>query len=1020
MKNNLQDLQLDDDILKDPRLINRGIAQSAYVMKWTSKSSHWVYPVLDFDGNILTYRTKTHDSHAKYKYKWKPSKLDAKYYHHPEIRQHIADNNGELFIANGEPSVLAYHSAGIYNVLSWFGESSIPNTIIEDLKQLGVTSLIYAPDNDEAGRKSAIKLRDLLHNTDIQLTVLDISAQVDRRGDTNDLWIHVEFDRSHFIDVLSNCPPLVLPTYNPPKQKQNYDNMSEDFNSLIENVAKAYGIWGQSRNKDGWTRKNFSSPFRDDKNPSASFNFDSGVLNDFSDKPYSLFQQADHLNIEYRRASHAIPQASNMNAIPDDDSSDKRKCIHCGNSIEHRHPSAKYCNDSCKKAYKAHQKNINNPIVIDSTLIPVRLAKPTIYIRNPYVSDMDIDPLLDAKTVGILSPTGTGKTVLIKRYIDRLKQRLGRPVRVLQINHRRALSRDLANRLGMQCYLDMDSIFYSTIDELVICINSLHKLMTVDGLPQYDAIILDEPQHLLTHLMSATFKGNEAVNAYKILCYYIKTTPYLLTLDAHLSKTIIETIEHIRDGKVTVIENTYRKNKGTVNIYFDVGKALETAIAKAGKKRKLVVPCETVALSQTAYEYLCDLYGCENVLLINKNTSSNPDVTQFLSNPDNGLSQYRAIVHTATIDSGVSFDSVPAVVCGLFNGSADFVASDIIQMIARVRNPIDIVLYVAQRNRTERTTDTISIYEDALATARRNNALITIDDNGKVSITKEHKQLLHIQSKLQRDRNTQLNNHLNNVIAYLKYDGYTPQLHSGKNQAVNQILNDKRDDHAEHMKQLRLDPDTSPLSKQDYDDLRDDSDYTLTDIDHAGRDKDQVLNAVGDMEYTAQLDSDLIHPRSQQKLYALTDLYSDAKYLNQCDIEDVDLLHKQKYRTLNQHLNKQAIRALFSTDDLDQAVEIVLTAKELDTGLTQFVDDNRKDLKHIGIDASKYKTAIRLIRAILDRIGVKLIGKLVRINSETRERHYQIDSEHLTRWLAYKDSRQAMIAEFEAEYANTA
>jgi hypothetical protein len=84
------------------------------------------------------------------------------------------------------------------------------------------------------------------------------------------------------------------------------------------------------------------------------------------------------------------------------------------------------------------------------------------------------------------------------------------------------------------------------------------------------------------------------------------------------------------------------------------------------------------------------------------------------------------------------------------------------------------------------------------------------------------------------------------------------------------------------------------------------------------------------------------------------------------------------------------------------------------------VDANRDDLQHIGINASKYKTGIRLIRAILDKISVKLASKRVQVSADVREQHYQIDSEHLMRWLGYKDSRQAMIAEYEPDFADTA
>lgn len=1000
----------------DTRLVKRGIASQADAMQWICAQNRWEYPVFNFDGNIVTRRGKAYpNATTKQKYIFIPSKLNALYYHAPGIRQAVNDSDGLLYIANGEPSVLAYHASGIFNVLSWFGEGSIPSSFIADMTELGVNHIVYAPDNDTAGLKSAITLRNLLHDTDIQLTILDISAHVDHKGDTNDLWIAVNFDSQRYLETLNACPALVLPAYEQPRTHDYSDN-ADNRDDLIEQVAKALGVWGQAQNADGWTRKNISSPFRDDKNASCGFNFNTGVLNDFGGQSHSVYELAEHFGIEYKRTASATRQADDLNAIPDSDDTQEtsRTCRHCGQSIDDLHHAKRYCNDDCKKAFKARQKAKNNPIRFDDSLQPVKLARATHTVNLPYVSDIDPQIVVDAVTCGVLSPTGTGKTAMISRYIDCSGQWLDKPIRALVVTHRKALSRNIATTLNFDCYSDLSDSELIASDKLVICLNSLHRLAVDGKLPHYDVLILDEPQHLLNHLLTDTFKNNEAVIAYQYLKHYIKSSQRLLLLDAHLSQTVIDIIGKIRPQPMTVIENSYRKERGTVNLYLDEAKALDEAIVSAGNNHKLVVACETVTQSKSTYSYLCARYGDDNVLIINADTSSNPDVSAFLANPDSGLSQYRAIVHTSTIDSGVSFDTTKAVVCGLFNGSVPHVASDINQMIARVRNPIALHLFVANVDRATRPVNALDIYNAYEAKALRNNALIDIvtdDASGisKVEITAQYKQLLNVLSRLDRDRNIQANNLIAYVVAYLKFDGFTVQLQHGKSTVVSEALKDNRDDHKQHMKDLRLSEDTQRISADEYDALRDDETYTITDEDIAGRTKDAVLSAVGDIEYSEQLDKDLLSQRNRQKLYNLTDLYTDVKYLAQADTEDRDLLHKRKYRTLSRHVYKAFIQAIFNVDDLSDAIGIVLSSGELESRLRLFVSDNRDDLKLIGIDIDRYKTASRLARAIFDKFAVKLDGKQVRQSADSFEYFYQIDVDYLNRWLGYKDSRQDVI-----------
>ncbi len=189
-------------------LAERGILEQAEKAGWEPGGNGWTYPVFDFEGNALKLpdgtpinRWKNFGSHLTPKYLWKPGKLGAlcpKYYILPGTKQSIRSDGGRVYIASGEPDVLAYHVAGYPNVLSWFGEKSVPDTLREDLLHLGVREAIYYPDLDSSGLLSAQKVTRMLHGTQIDFRAYQLPAELGEKGDINRLWKSSGFDRILF------------------------------------------------------------------------------------------------------------------------------------------------------------------------------------------------------------------------------------------------------------------------------------------------------------------------------------------------------------------------------------------------------------------------------------------------------------------------------------------------------------------------------------------------------------------------------------------------------------------------------------------------------------------------------------------------------------------------------------------------------------------------------------------------------------------------------------------------------
>ena len=202
-------------------LAERGILEPAEKAGWVPGGNGWTYPVFDTDGLPLKSpdghpikRWKNFSSHLTPKYLWKPAGVREycpRYYLLPGTKQAILDTGGRVYLASGEPDVLAYHAAGYQNALCWFGgEESTPATLAEDLSKLGVREAIYYPDLDATGISSAQKVAQLLHGSGIDLRVFQLPGELGAKGDINRLWKHSGFDRAFFQLSLSQLSRMII------------------------------------------------------------------------------------------------------------------------------------------------------------------------------------------------------------------------------------------------------------------------------------------------------------------------------------------------------------------------------------------------------------------------------------------------------------------------------------------------------------------------------------------------------------------------------------------------------------------------------------------------------------------------------------------------------------------------------------------------------------------------------------------------------------------------------------------
>lgn len=333
------------------KLAARGIDGAASEAQWEEypvtrndvEHSGWRYPLFNAKGqpyrvkDKAAYRWKNADSNATggEKYLWLPGKPDGiRYYLLPDTLAAIRKHGGIVYIASGEPDVLAYRSAGIKNVICWFGERSIPDTLADDLAKMGVWLATYCPDRDTTGMKSAAAVQELLSESEIKLELRALPGEMGSKNDINWLWMDCGFREPEFhlrLGDLDAIDPSDLYLYSlddaPNESKSNTttqprltesDELPPRFIEAIVRHVEAqpgFRFW----RKNGWSNNVHCPMHQGDDRPSAGFNRQSMSFKCFTCGEKSAKEYGAEFGIHLREYYDNAPgdhKASNGSKAP--------------------------------------------------------------------------------------------------------------------------------------------------------------------------------------------------------------------------------------------------------------------------------------------------------------------------------------------------------------------------------------------------------------------------------------------------------------------------------------------------------------------------------------------------------------------------------------------------------------------------------------------------------------------------------------------------------------------------------
>jgi hypothetical protein len=273
------------------KLENRGIAVIAKANGWKPERKKqndngvakweegWAYPICHYQtGKVIAKRWKAaNKATSQSPYAWLPSKPKdpaADWYILPGTPQAIAAQQGTVYLANGEPALLAYHAAGIHNVIATtLSEISVPKNTLDVLRALGVSRLLYPIDNDEAGLQSAINWRDALRGSGIDFQAFSWGESATAKADANDMWIAVGFDTQAFARILANLSEMLLPAPEAKKEPAKIAYSGKGKEALVAAVIAGYesiGYRGHGKYLNG------RCLFHDDESASGGVNRETG------------------------------------------------------------------------------------------------------------------------------------------------------------------------------------------------------------------------------------------------------------------------------------------------------------------------------------------------------------------------------------------------------------------------------------------------------------------------------------------------------------------------------------------------------------------------------------------------------------------------------------------------------------------------------------------------------------------------------------------------------------------------
>ncbi len=324
-----------------------------------------------------------------------------------------------------------------------------------------------------------------------------------------------------------------------------------------------------------------------------------------------------------------------------------------------------------------------------------------IQINEKYLPSRDV--FKDGPGIYIISSTmGSGKTSCILKMIER--ERLKKVIWIsMRITFTLEITKKKFNGIKdrFKSYKEIrSSEELKRIDYLVISPESLHKIAPITG--KYDAVIVDEFSSLVSNYFSSTMDKNR-IKTIALLNHLFISSSWTVLSDACITDMELQAvfrIPKINTSKISFVYNeNYDVDRSRYFIYdsFSLYSQWYDNLERDVREGKNIAICSTSRnrlLSIVKYILVqrCSIKQSE-ILVITGDTDIQVK-NKFMSNLNEELPKFRFFCYTQAITIGNSFDKrhFHSVYSFISDMATDLTMD--IQMLRRVREPIDSVVHI--------------------------------------------------------------------------------------------------------------------------------------------------------------------------------------------------------------------------------------------------------------------------------------------------------------------------------------
>ena len=319
-----------------------------------------------------------------------------------------------------------------------------------------------------------------------------------------------------------------------------------------------------------------------------------------------------------------------------------------------------------------------------------------------------INPITPRDGVTLVrSPKATGKTYQLQRIVADYKAQ-GKSV--LLIGHRVQLLKSMANKLELDFYKEQTHGGSIAPAHYAICINSLPRICSVQK--PYDVVILDESEQVLQHLVGGTLSKEKRKHIVNLFYRHIQDAKAVYCLDADLGELTAEAIRDLRDAgeNYYAVLNEFAAG-GSIKLYEsrkNIISAVQDAIratfpvlvtSNGEKYNESMGATYPVFVTSNSKKYIDELsvqlkQDEISFFKITSENSETSEVEHFIDDIDKNVQNYRVILATPAIGTGVDIQARFSHVFGIFEANVN-THYDFDQQLWRVRNPDQVSVYIA-------------------------------------------------------------------------------------------------------------------------------------------------------------------------------------------------------------------------------------------------------------------------------------------------------------------------------------